>query len=212
LAGSPCRFPQIIIEGLSFERLDSGDECGNPTPIYTPPGSTTGGPTEGPNINIDIPGVGPITVTVEPTADGDPIVCYEEVGLCVEIPIGGGDGTAPPSGPPPGGGTAGGSSDTGAGGEAEDEADEGEMLWGLKIDILDTPPEPKLYAPGVYRAVCYIYMGDSDGLDHDPAGAMLRDGQFVLAERDYLTKWRVAANVGYNLRITPYYKPIEATP
>jgi hypothetical protein len=52
-------------------------------------------------------------------------------------------------------------------------------------------------------------MGDEDGLDHDPAGAMLRSGQFVLAERNYLTKWKVTANDGYNLSVTPYYKDAE---
>jgi hypothetical protein len=81
------------------------------------------------------------------------------------------------------------------------------MLWGLRIGVLEAPSSARQYAPGVYRGACYVYMGDSDGLDHDPAGAMLRDGQFVLAERDYLTRWRVAANPGYNLRVTPYYKP-----
>jgi hypothetical protein len=85
------------------------------------------------------------------------------------------------------------------------------MLWGLRIDIDTVPLGAKLYAPGVYRGVAYIYMGDDDGLDHDPAGAMLTDGQFVLAERDYLTKWRVAANDGYNLTVTPYYKPMQAS-
>jgi hypothetical protein len=49
-------------------------------------------------------------------------------------------------------------------------------------------------------------MGDDAGLDHDPAGAMLRDGQLVLAEREGLTKYRVAANPGYNLTVTPYWR------
>lgn len=210
LGGAECRFPQIIIEGLSFERLDAGAECGDPTPTYTPPGSTTGGPTDGPSININIPGVGPIDVTVTPSSEGNPIICYEQIDLCVEIPIGGGDGTGAPPGPPPGGGEPGTSDTASPGSDADGEAPPGEMLWGLKIGINSTPEIPNTYAPGVYRGVCYIYMGDEDGLDHDPAGAMLRDGQFVLAERDYLTRWRVAANPSYNLTVTPYYKPIEA--
>jgi hypothetical protein len=115
-----------------------------------------------------------------------------------------------PVGPPPGGGTPATPVETEPGVPAEDEAPPGEMLWGLKVNILETPENPNVYAPGVYRAVCYIYMGDDDGLDHDPAGAMMTDGQFVLAERDYLTKFRVAANIGYKLSVTPYYKPMEA--
>jgi hypothetical protein len=84
------------------------------------------------------------------------------------------------------------------------------MLWALKIDILTAPPYPKEFAPGVHRGACYVYMGTPAGLDHDPAGAMLRSGQLVLAERDYLTRWKVSANTGYDLRVTPYYKNREA--
>lgn len=116
----------------------------------------------------------------------------------------------PPPGPPPGGGEPGTPGTATPETPAEDEAPPGEMLWGLRIDIDAFPPSPKQYAPGVYRAVCYVYMGDDEGLDHDPAGAMLTDGQFVLAERDYLTRWRVSANDGYTLTVTPYYKPVEA--
>jgi hypothetical protein len=100
-------------------------------------------------------------------------------------------------------GTAG---STGAGGEEEGEAPEGKELWALKIDITSFPETPNEYAPGVYRGVCYVYMGDENGLDHDPAGAMLRDGQLVLAEKEGLTKYRVAANPGYNLLVTPYWR------
>jgi hypothetical protein len=52
-------------------------------------------------------------------------------------------------------------------------------------------------------------MGDENGLDHDPAGAMLRSGQLVLAERDGLTKYRVSANVGYSLTVTPFWRTPE---
>lgn len=206
LAGSVCRFPQIIIEGLSFERLDAGAECGNPTPIYTPPGSTTGGPTDGPNITVSVPGIGPITVTVTPNSEGDPVVCYEEVGLCVTIPVGGDSPIAPSAGADPGTPEAGTSGSTGDGGDAEGDAPEGKELWALKVDINSFPDRPNEYAPGVYRGVCYVYMGDANGLDHDPAGAMLRSGQLVLAEKEGLTKYRVTANLGYNLTITPYWR------
>lgn len=113
-------------------------------------------------------------------------------------PPGGGSDPGPPEAGPPG--------STGDGGDEEGEAPEGEELWALKIDIAGFPDSPNEYAPGVYRGVCYVYMGDENGLDHDPAGAMLRSGQLVLAEREGLTRWRVSANVGYNLTITPYYR------
>jgi hypothetical protein len=49
-------------------------------------------------------------------------------------------------------------------------------------------------------------MGDENGLDHDPAGAMLKSGQLVLAEKEGLTKYLVSANLGYDLTITPYWR------
>lgn len=132
-----------------------------------------------------------------------------------------GDGTAPitidpgtdpsfPSLPPPGGGEAGASASTGLGGEAAGEAPEGKMLWGVKVTISTAPANANQFSPGIYRGVCYVYMGDANGLDNDTAGATMASGQMVLAERDYLTKWRVVANDGYNLSITPYYKDTEA--
>ena len=204
--GATCRPGSPTITGLSFERLDGGAECGNPPTLYTPPGNTTSGPTDGPNIVVNIPGIGPITVSVDPGEDGNPIVCYDELDLCVEIPIGDpgmGNGSESTG---PGAPEAGGSGTTGDGGTEEGEAPSGTELWALKIDILAFPPSPKKYSADVYRGVCYVYMGDANGLDHDPAGAMLRDGQLVLAEREGLTKWRVTANVGYNLSVTPYYR------
>jgi hypothetical protein len=84
------------------------------------------------------------------------------------------------------------------------------MLWGVKVAITTAPPNANQFAPGIYRGVCYVYMGDANGLDSDPAGATMTSGQMVLAERDYLTKWRVVANAGYNLSVTPYYKDSEA--
>jgi hypothetical protein len=128
------------------------------------------------------------------------------VGLCVEIPVGDGGTGIPPAGSDPGqpeGGTPG---STGEGGDEEGEAPPDKELWALKIDITAFPLRPNEYAPGVYRGVCYVYMGDENGLDHDPAGAMLRDGQLVLAEREGLTKYRVTANLGYNLTVTPYWR------
>jgi hypothetical protein len=207
--GATCRPGDPVIEGLSFERIDGQSECGNPEPLYTPPGTPASDPGDGPNITVNIPGIGPTTVTVNPGPDGNPIVCYEEVGLCVEIPIGDGGVGAGDGGSPPGPPVAGTPGSTGDGGEDEGDAPEGKELWALRIDINSTPLGARPYAPGVYRAVCYVYMGDENGLDHDPAGSMLRSGQLVFAERDGLTKYRVAANIGFNLTVTPYWRTPE---
>lgn len=191
-------------EILSIVRSDGlSDDCGSQPPLITDPFPplTPGPPVEpfnpSPDIDIDIGveikpdltidvdfGTGPINI--------DPFGDDPEAG-------GGSEGPGSPGAP----------GDTGQGGGTEGEAGEGEVLTGLRIDFLEPPIGGKEYAPGVYRGVCYIYMGTADGLDHDPAGAMLRDGQFVYAEKDYLTRWRVEANMGYNLRVTPYYRPSE---
>jgi hypothetical protein len=52
-------------------------------------------------------------------------------------------------------------------------------------------------------------MGGPEGLDQDYAGSMLSDGQFVFAEQDNLTRWRVAANIGYSWSVTPYYREVK---
>lgn len=163
-----------------------------PAPIPSPPGM----PWLFPGVNVTLNPEGTITISF-------------------------GDGTAPvtidpgfepslPSLPPPGGGTAGAPASTGVGGTAEGEAPSGKMLWGLKVTITTAPANANQFSPGIYRGVCYVYMGDENGLDNDTAGATMASGQMVLAERDYLTKWRVVANDGYNLSITPYYKDTEA--
>lgn len=194
--------PTITDVGLQF----GPDNCGSPPaalePGDSPPPTPVFGPGEG-------PGVGPngkpfFTVPDIPS----PITGGEPVGIG-DQPEGspGGPGTPPP-GPP--GGTEGNPVDTGAGGEGDGESEEDEELVGLRIDILSTPPNAPQYGDGLYRAVCFVFVGNENGLDLDPAGSSMRSGQMVLAERPRLTKWLVSANVGFNLRVTPYYRKIES--
>ena len=192
---------------LNIVPCDGTDQCGSPPPDVQPPiPPTVPGPRRerynpGPDIDIDIDieinpdggfdvdfGIGPVTVA-PPGDDGGG---------------GGGGGAQPDPGVP---GTP---EPTGSGGDAEGEAPPNSVLVGLRVEILEFPAEPKLYADGVYRGVCYVYMGTEGLLDHDPAGAMLRADQFVYAERENLTHWRVSANNGYSLRVTPYYRELEA--
>lgn len=100
--------------------------------------------------------------------------------------------------------------DTGDGGDAGGEAPEGSVIGALKVNILESPSRAREFRPGVFRAVCYAYLGTVDGLDLDPAGATLRDGQLILPEKENLTRWRVDANTGFSLRVTPYYREVEA--
>lgn len=185
------------------------DDCGNGVPTFTPappvaiPDPTPGpigGPTgyPFPNLDVDINADGDIVINF---GDGEPPVVFDPT---APGGFGGGSGRSPgdigtPSTP----------ADTGSGGESEDEAPGGSVLSALKINLLDVPLAAREYAPGIYRAVCYIYMGTIDGMDQDFAGSMCADGQIVFPELDNLTNWKVVANVGYNLRITPFYREAE---
>jgi len=196
-----------------IERVDSEpDDCGSvPATDIEPPSTVTPVTPIPPRITVNLPGLGPVNVTVDLDDDGDPTFCVDETGTCFSIDIGGPDAVpGGGGGPAPGDqGTGGTPSDTGSGGEAEGEAPPGEVLVGLLFDLLAAPAIANTYAPGVYRGAAYIYMGGSEGLDQDYAGSMLSDGQFVFAEKDNLTKWRVAANLGYSWRVTPFYREAE---
>lgn len=95
---------------------------------------------------------------------------------------------------------------------ASGEAPDGFELTGLKVDFQVIPPKANQFKEGVYRGVCYAYLGTVEGLDLDPAGATMRSGQFIFAERPRLTRWEVSANSGWSILVTPYYRPIEETP
>lgn len=208
----------------NFARCDAApDNCGNAPVDVTPP-STVTDPTPppfrfnpDPSIDIDI------DVTVAPTGD---ITFNIGTGPITIDPFGGGDGgggpgpdpdpglppgdvgapAAPietgPGGSGPGGGTAPGT------GEAEGTAPPGSELVGLRLQLLTEPPSRTKYTDLVRRGAIYVYMGVPGLLDHDPAGAMITPDQFIFAERDRLTAWKVRANKGYNFRITPYYREV----
>jgi hypothetical protein len=52
-------------------------------------------------------------------------------------------------------------------------------------------------------------MGGAAGLDQDFAGSALAQTQFVNAESENATRWRVQANPGYDVRVTPYYREVQ---
>lgn len=98
---------------------------------------------------------------------------------------------------------------TGPGDVAEGEAEPGSELVALKLTLLETPQFSQRLQNDVFRSVAFVYMGTVAGLDQDAAGALVRDGQLVYAERSGLTKWRVAANVGFTVRVTPFYQEVN---
>jgi len=198
---SQVRAPTII----SITRSDGGaDTCGNPPTQYDPGAPVTGVP--GPSPVPSPPGVPWPVPVVDITFNPDGTIGIDFGDDTPPVTIDPGEDDPAGGGTDPGEPEAGTPADTGDGGEAEGDAPPGKELWALRIAINSFPPRPNQYTDDVYRGVCYVYMGDSRGLDHDPAGAMLRSGQLVLAERDGLTKYRVTANLGYNLSVTPYWR------
>lgn len=214
--GPDVRVVQDAFPGLTNLKLTSvtrvsgnPDTCGSPEPVFTPPvpPGSPGPPVEpfnpDPSTNVDI-GVevnpdGSITVDIGTgPIDIDPFGEGGDPGTGSQTPVAPGDTGTP--------GTA---ASTGVGGAQEGEAPAGRILVGLKLDLLAAPSGAKQYVGGAYRGGAYIRMGTPVGLDQDFAGSLLIDGQFVFAEKDFLTKWRVAANPGYNWRVTPYYREVE---
>ena len=187
------------------------DGCGSPPPTVRPPVSIPNptGPTFrfNPSADIDVP------ITVELFPDGK--IIFDIGGGDIEVdPFaeGGGEGEGGGGDDPPGDvGEAdeSGAEDADENGNASGCAGENQVLGGLKIAITTIPDTARFYAPGIVRGACYLYMGSEGNLDQDFGGSMLRDGQFFLPEKENLTCWEVQANLGFRLRVTPYYKTLE---
>ena len=206
----PLLPPGSSIRSISIVACSGVDVCGDPPPIVRQPRPIID-PT-GPNFRFNPSGDINVNVGVDVLPNGTINVNVGGPTINVDpFSGGGGDGDGGgPTGPGPGDiGDAGGASSTGDGGEAEGEAGAGEILVGIKIDILTSPPKARQFAPGVFRGACYIYMGVASNLDQDYGGSMLRSGQFFFAEKENLTHWLVSANTGYSFNVTPYYREVE---
>ncbi len=186
------------------------DNCGNPPPVVRPP---TFAPdpfprpepfNPGPDIDIDIDveinpdgsididiGTGPITIEPFPEGGDD------------DGGGGGGDTDPPDPGSPGDGG------DTGGGGDVAGEAGEGEELVGVLVEVLSAPPKAGKLQRNVaepFRGVGYVRMGYPGRLGNDVSGSAVISPQFFHAQQRGLTSWEVRANLGFDLRATPYYR------
>lgn len=203
-AGCTASLSVVSVTPLSPE--PSGG-CGSPPPDVRQPDPNPD-PTPppfrfnpGPDIDVDVDvdvdvdgritvniGTGPITI--DPFGDG-----------------GGGGGGVPPSGP----GTAGSSDDTGISTVAEGSADEGEELVGVLVEVLEAPTDANRFFNNsaiIFRGACYVTMGYPGRLGLDMSGGTLETSQFFHAQQRGLTNHRVRANLGFNLRVTPYYRSV----
>lgn len=223
--GQPFSFPglngtsasnTVFYTGVTFTLLrDDGqqDTCGDPPPEVTQP-QPEPDPTPPPFRFNPIPGIDiPIDVTIAP--DGKIGINFG-VGDVTIDPFadrtdGGGDdggGGGPPTPPPGDVGAPGTPVGTGVGGDAEGEAPPGSVLVGLKVQITAFPSERNRLQGGALRGAYYAYMGAPGLLDSYPDGAAAIENQFIYAQIDNLTAWRVRANNGYATLVTPYYRAI----
>lgn len=200
LAGEPS--PTL---GPLVRQDGSPDNCGNPpggtyapganpppTPSF-PSGSGPGVDPDGqpyffvPPIDSPIPGGDPIGVPPLPTTDN-------------------------PSPAPPGPGEPGTPVTPGDGVAAEGEADDGEELVGVKVEVLTTPENANKFqdiSVNVWRGIGYVRMGYPGRLGVDMSAATAQSPQFYHAQQRGLTNWEVLARNGFTIRATPYFRKIE---
>ena len=207
--------PSVRLSNFAVVRVDGqADNCGSPPPIVTQP-EPIADPTPPPfRFNPD-PFVD-IDVDVDVDVDGR-IIFNIGTGPITVDPFGGGGGGGGDSDlggndPVGGPGTSGGSSDTGPGGVDEGSADEGEELVGVLVQVLSAPLGANRFFNNselVYRGAYYVAMGYPGRLGLDMSGGTAETLQFFHAQQRGLTNHRVRANVGFNLRVTPYYRILE---
>jgi len=209
LFGNPPRWGAISLAG------GGPDNCGDPQPVVTQP-RPIADPNPPPfrfnpngdinvNVGVDVLPDGTINVNVGgPTFNVDPFP-PDPTGPGGG---GGGGGNDPVGGP----GTAGNSDDTGISTVAEGSADEGEELVGVLVQILAAPTDANRFFNNselVYRGAYYVAMGYPGRLGLDMSGGTAETLQFFHAQQRGLTDYRVRANLGFNLRVTPYYRTLE---
>lgn len=212
--------PQGGLENLKITQIfaqggGSGPDCGNPPPDYRPPTPPpTPGPvkepfTIAPNIDIEIGvevnpdltfdidiGTGPITIDPFGDGGGDG---------------GGGDGGDP--GDPTDPGFEGFPEGTGFGGDAEGIAPPGTELVGLLVTVSQVMGDANRFANNSkqpFRGIGYVRMGYPGRLGLDISGGTVISPQFFHAQQRGLTAWAVAANIGFNLTVQPYFRDIES--
>lgn len=198
---------------LTVVRTDGQpDECGSPPPEYEKP---TPIPTPLPPFRPTIPGID-VDVDVDINLDGDITIIFDPGGD--ETVVGPTDPFEPdPSTDPFGPQSPGDRGEPGPGIDISDgqagtgEAEEGEILVGVEVEVLSTdgsPREQKYLDYSVWRQACYVYLGSGASLDQQPEAAALISPQFFFAPPGSTT-WIVYSGLGYNLRVTPYYREVK---
>lgn len=217
-AGLPRRADTIVgggpgarVEPFNFVKcLGGADNCGNAPVIVDPipPGTDPTPPPFrfNPNTNVDVDinvtvnvdgsitfNIGAGDITVDPFADSD----------------GGGVGGADLAPTTPG--AAGTPVTTGSGGESSGAAPAGKEMTGVLVEIASFPANAARFQNNSrqpFRGAGYVALGYPGLLGIDTSGGVFSTPQFFHAQQRGLTAWRTSANIGFNLRSTPYYRDI----
>jgi len=185
------------------------DNCGDPDsefePGENPPPTPTFPPGQEPGFDpdgqpfffvppIDNP-IGGDPIDVPPQPDPDPT-----------------DPGPPGDDTPTDPGDAGDPEETGPGGESSGEAPDGSELTGVFVEIIDFPQNAARFQNNFrqpFRGAGYIAMGWPNLLGVDMSGGVINLQQFFHAQQRGITAWRVTANIGFELRCTPYYREVN---
>ena len=200
-------FPPSAID-IEFVPVDSSQECGNPPTVYIPPQYPPGLPPLSPPSNPAPGGGNNWDVNILP--DG-------QINICIGGECSGG---TPPDG--------GGGPDSGGGpGEPDGDPQEtdpndpdnpnevsgcvedGNVLTGVQIDIIQEPPNYQGLGTIYYRS-CWVWMGPSSGLlDMVSDGKAIESGQFVIPDSRDCVCYKVRANPGFRVSVQAYSRPKE---
>jgi hypothetical protein len=185
-----------------------GTEAGCPPPDnqYKPPRYPTNLPPIGPPDTDNPPPGGDGEDDVEVDDDGNIRIC--ENGDCSSptSPGGGGDPSEDPG--EEDGDPQENDPNNPQDGDITGCAEDGKILTGIKIEITQTPPAEVPGAGGLYRKVCWVWMGPSqDQLDLVADGRYLENGQFVIPDSNNCRCYKVRPSPLWGLSVQAFSRP-----
>lgn len=182
------------------------DNCGDPPSEYEPPRYPTNLPPLPPSDVVPPGGDGDDDIEVDP--DGNWRFC--ENGDCTPWFTPGGGGTpADPGGEEDGDPQETNPNDPNNPNEISGCVEDGNVLVGLKINVLEYPITYQGSGDIFYR-VGWVWMGPNESqLDLTIDGATIRDGQFVFPDGPDCTCYTVRANPEFRLSVQAFSKPRE---
>jgi len=205
--------PRFIGSVVVTPQFGDPNNCGDPGNQISDPNIPTGLPALPPTQVVTIPAYGDVTASVTINPDGSFEICIEEIDTCFTIdPTGLADDSGPGDIAPTDPGEADTPENTGPGGEASGCASDDQELTGVLVEILAAPIGANTFNninTTVYRGIGYVSMGYEGLLGVDVSAGVVESPQFFHAQARGLQCWRVTANIGFNLKCTPYYRDLE---